>query len=921
MSDSTIKIGREGVGMYWFINTEAATNLVAARERMREIASLGFTEVWIAARYLHDPSSPRSVLLGPLYETFLRTVADEADHLGLLLIPFIVPCGFGEIAMPQYDRILIGTAGVTDGRGAIDLGLCPEPWTAGLVVRNAWMWKTVAGDCSARMIDAASVTPLTLAPDALRFERNAEGRLTAHVRAEGVPDGREIGVVFEGRKGEIVPWMHRCAADVTNPDTIRVLEDIVKKHEATLGGRRCYAGLAFDEPNIGDTSNDPNCKRERERRFYWSDSMAAAVRERRGIDLAARPYLLARPDTVEGFGARVAYFETIQDCLVDVFAAAMKHSSVPLLGTHDWSGDRDRAIYNTHDQLDFARVRAFAATDISGVQFDFDYAPSEALHAFTQKESCGKPRAMLMTDHFGEPVDLEWLLHTCERHAALGVDYMLLHAFGEITGNPPLWTRTESWIAYREPRALEWWAARMKQLSRLNEYRSRPGVLVIYPRLGRLVHCGDRYAIREWDRVMFSLFRAHYAPMTITQKDFDAIEFDGAEAAVRGNRFRAIVLPCFTGLNEDQMEKLAAFHRNGGHVLFTKSNPVFTGSDGRPAPAARKRFERMIGVEGLPAARRMNAGERMEYAGETFTARRLADGVSEYDDACMDFGGRLIVESVSAAGGRAVLAGFLVAALSCTEEMHRMHDTDTVRLLDAILRPMTSRAFSCASEDGKEDYDVLGLVRERDGETLFSAHRRHGRMAVARVGGEAQCVVYMPPDPPNRRVTGCNVFVHHAEETAHVVCNPFGEVLREIDLGRSIARVTAFDGKSLFVNFEGSRLKFVLPPGRDLRFSDIAFGARDSALPSGIEATVGEILEARVPMDAPGRLIVRATGPGRAVIRVSLCPDHGKTVTAECATSKKAAAVRTWDDNGRVRVEAEFELCENIENDLVFTQA
>jgi len=921
MSESAIKIGREGVGMYWFVNTDAARNLSAARLRMREIKSLGFTEVWIAARYLEDPTFPRSALLGPVYEGFLRTVAEEADHLELLVIPFIVPCGFGEMNPPRFDLILIGSGEVSGGAVQLDLGIVPPHWPEALVPKSAWVWKTEPTDLSERTVHAGSVRELSIAPEDVSLSRDGDGTLSANVRIPNgheVNNGDEVCVVFAGREGSPVPGLHQRAPDVTNPAFSELLKDIVRKHEEVLGGRSCYAGLAFDEPNIGDTSNDPIRKRERARRFYWSESVGAAVRERKGIDLAKRPYLLAHPDTADGYAGRVAFFEAIQECLMEAFDTALKHASVPLLGTHDWSGDRDRALYNTFDQLEFSRVRRFAATDISGIQSDFDYAPSEALHAFTQKESCGKPRAMLMTDHFREPVDQEWLLFTCERHAALGVDYMLLHAFGEITKDPPLWTRTESWLAWREPRAIEWWVARMKALSALNRFQSKPNVLVLFPRLARLVHCGDRYVVREWDRVMFSLFRAHYAPMTVSEKEFGKIRFNGGRAEYRGQEFQVLVLPCFTGLGEVEMKALSAFHQAGGHVVFTKSNLTFCDRRGGPSTAIRKQFEAMLGITKFPVVRRLNQGEEIRYGGKSYHARLLPEGVSEFDDSCLDFGDGLIVESTSGAGGRAVLIGFQAAALSCNEEMHRMHDTDTVALLDAVLSPVAGRAYLCPGGEGGEDYDVLGLVRHCNGEQMFTAHRRHGDRSVVRAG---QSVVYIPSNPPDRNLTGCNVFVRHVEEEAHIVYNPFSEALLDCDVGKGIARVLTADGTHWWVHFQGSCLRMVLPPGRELRFRRIEFGSRDEALPADIEALEGTILEARVPVDNPGLLIVRATGPGHAAIRVSLSPDHGKVISAECPTSGKPAKVRTREADGRLWAEAEFEIAENIESDLVFSQS
>ena len=77
---------------------------------------------------------------------------------------------------------------------------------------------------------------------------------------------------------------------------------------------------------------------------------------------------------------------------MDAMAYAMKESSVPCLGTHNWVGDRDRALYNTFDELQFTHTRAYGATDISGFQGEFDYAAVEPLIAFAQKECLNRER-------------------------------------------------------------------------------------------------------------------------------------------------------------------------------------------------------------------------------------------------------------------------------------------------------------------------------------------------------------------------------------------------------------------------------------------------------------------------------------------------------------------------------------------------
>jgi hypothetical protein len=918
MAPRKLKIGREGVGAYWFVNTAAAKDLHAARARMREIASVGFTEVWIAARYIEDPESPGDPLLGPLYRRFLEEVAEEADHLGILLVPFIVPCGFGEMSPPKYELRIFSCGEVRNGGARLDLGKCPVWWDGGLSPLAAFAWRTLETDLSASTVDSRTVRPVQVDTLRVEFSRGTDDVIAAAVSGPALRDGEELCVMYGAKPGTVVPGISQCAPDVTAPGMASLMTQIVESHETLLRRRPCYAGLAFDEPNIADTSNDPVAKAERERRFYWSEPLVAEVKRRSGIDLQAAPWLLARPDDSTGHAARMAYFGTIQECLVEAFATAMRSASVPLLGTHDWSGDRDRALYNTFDQVDFARVREFAATDISGLQSDDDYSASEPLIAFCQKDARGKPRAMMMTDHFSEPVDGDYLLHTCERHAALGIDYMLLHAYGQITGDPPLWTSIESWIASRETRALEAWCARMKALSALNRYRGTGNILVVFPRLGRVVRCGDRYVTREWDRVLFAMHSAHFAPVTMSQRDFAAVTFSGGRARWQGRRFGTIVFPCFAGLDPAEMNALRQFHQEGGNVVFTKPDYAFCTGDGRPSPEVRAIFEEMLGIAEPPGQRRFREGETIQFRGRTHATHRLRDGASLRDDWCLDFGGSQVVESRSRRGGTALLAGFETAALSCGEDYHRLHTRDMIAFWDAVLAPLAPRPFTCEDAAGAQDYGVLGLVRKWKGETLLTLHRRHGRQAAVRAG---RVTVHIPPDPAGRRVPGCSVFVHHAEEFAHVVCNPFGSILRELDLGRDIARVASADGLRWCALFDGPRLRLALPAGREMRFACIEYGTRDAALPAELRAETGDILEAWVPKASPGTLVMRAIGPGRAAVSVSLDPGHGASIAAKCVTSAMPGTVKAENRGGRIHVLAEFTLVDNIENDLAIVQS
>jgi hypothetical protein len=913
---------REAVGTYWFVNTETAKNLPAARLRMREFHGLGFTEVWIAVRYLDEIGDACSDLLCDNYRVFLETVLAEADGLGLRVIPFPMPCGLQGLGISCYDTVISATA-VADGSGTLtlDFGQTPEGWASEFNPFAAFAYRTAPTDLGTTVL-AESVRSLD---DILPVVKTSwdSGVLTARIDPCPADAGEEVFVALcqqtqQPTRVEPGPQWH--ATDVTSPAFAALLKRVVEFHESVCGPHPSYAGLAFDEPNIADTSNHPVSRRERVRRFYFSRSLAGRLEEEHGFDLRRRMYAMVRPASDIGFGLRIAYYECIQDALMEAMGESMKSTRVAMLGTHDWSGDRDRAIYNTFDQLDFTRTRSFGATDISGCQWDFDYAAQEPLIAFAQKETYARERAMLMTDHFGERVDLDWLLLTCERHAALGVDYMLLHAFGEITKDPPLWTRTESWIAYREPRALETWAARMKQLATLSEYAGDPDTLVVYPRYTRLIRSGDRYVVREWDKLMLSLARAHYSAMTITQRDLDQVSFSDGTATFGGRTFRTLILPCLSAMDSAQFVKIVAFHESGGNVLVTKPDYLFADSMGRPCRRLRERFEQLFGISREPEVRRLRKGEDVAWAGRTYHAQSLPEGVSEFDDCCLDLGqGPLVTDQVSAAGGHAILLGFEITMLSYAEDMHQSFSTDTVALLDNLLAPLARKAFTCAASDGAEDYRTVGLLRRRGDDRLLSVHRGHESPAVLRA---CNATVYLPGGSAAGVAPGVNAFVHHVEEPGHVVCNPFGHTLFEADLGREIASTLTYDEQWHYVHHAGSNLMMALPPGRELRLREIRFGPRDPMLPSDIVCGAGRVLEARTSVAAPGRTIVRVAGEGSTSVelQISLHAGHGRKVVVRGITSAKPAVVDVREDADRLTVTATVEILPNIENDIEVLQ-
>lgn len=896
-------IPREAVGVYWFVDDEVARNLVGARERVREFDALGFTEVWLAERYLVDIEDAPTALTAPSYRRFLEVVFDEADDLGLRVIPFVIPCCLDGLEAARFDHVLCATS--TDGM--LDFGPAPEGWASLFEPVQCVAYRLAPTDLGPTIV-TSSVRALDIALDV----QPEGGRLRATFdRAALAPDDELFVALRPPAGSETGP------PDVTAPDFAARLDAVVRFHDTVGAGHPSYAGLAFDEPNIADPA-PPDEKRLRTHRFYWSAPLAERLRQS-GVDLDGRLWAMTRPDDELGWGLRYAYYATMQDVLMEVIDGVMQPSPVPLVGTHDWSGDRDRALYNTFDQLQFTKVRSFGATDISGPQWQVDYAAVEPLLAYAQKEAYGRERAMLMTDYWRERTDFDWLTYTCERHAALGVDYMLLHAYGRIVDDPPSWTRTESWAVYREPHGLERYTARMRRLSRLRDYHGDPNVLVVFPRLARLAHVGDRFVTREWAAVMFALHRAHYSPLTISQADFDRLEFDGPTVRWGGRSVNVIVLPYAGYIDDDQLTRLLAFHEAGGHLVFTKPHDWFGTGDGRPSPYARARLGALFGIDRPPVVRRFQPGDSVTYDGVSYPAFALPDGLSQHDDAWCDFDGASVLSAENQAGGRAALLGFELAALIHGADMHDVLGTGGVALLDRLLADMTPRAFSCTTGDGSEDYDVIGLVRRRGDDVALTAHRVHDRRSLLKVG---RTTVVVPSgragDHPN--ITGVNVFVDHVEEGGVVVYNPLQDVLTEVDVGHPIREAVTSDERHRWCWFEGAELRLALPPGRTLRFASVEPGSRDPALPAALSLDGGRILSALVPVDDPATVVVRVKGEERLTLRMSLAAAHGETVAAVCQTSGVGGKVRQERVGNRIAVEIEVETIPTLENDVVVTQ-
>jgi hypothetical protein len=492
-----------------------------------------------------------------------------------------------------------------------------------------------------------------------------------------------------------------------------------------------------------------------------------------------------------------------------------------------------------------------------------------------------------------------------------------------------MWTRTETWAAYREPFGLERYAARMKTLARLRDYEAEPDVLVVFPRLARLAHVGDRYVAREWSATVIALHRAHYSPLTVSQADFGELAFAGGVVHWRGKSMGTVVLPHAGYLDDSQLDALYAFWEGGGNVVFTKPHDFFGTGAGRPSAPARERFSSWFGFgESAPVVRRFGEGDTVSYGGQSFPAFALPDGLSEHDDAYLDFGdGPAVLTASNRAGGFAALLGFELSALLHGEDMHRVVGTGGIALLDAVLSSApvpVPRAFSCIGADGAEDVDVVGLVRRRDGELFLSAHRRHDRRSVIRAGATTVVV------PPGRaaehpQITGVNVFVDHVEEAGVVVYNPGGQLLRSVELDEPIASVTTADGRQRWCWFEGSTLRLAVAPTRSMRFQAIQLGERDGALPAELSVGDGdgEIVAATVAVDDPATLVVRVRGAERVTLHVSVASEQGEVISARCRTSGQEGKVKTTPSAGgdRIDVVVEVELIPTLENDVEIKQA
>lgn len=899
---STIPL--EAVGVYWFVDDDVARNLVDARAKMREFHALGFTEVWIAERYITQLDGAPTALTAPSYGRFLDTVLGEADDLGLRVIPFFMACGLDGLEAAHFEHVLCATATATARDDRLDFGPVPEHWLdAGVLEQWASAaYRVVEGVLGPTIVSASVRSGPT------RIELSIEGG-----RLAGVLDGADVARLAEDEELFVAlrtrPGANTGPADATAADFRARLAEVVAFHDQRGAGHPSYAGLAFDEPNIVDPAPLGE-KHLRSRRFYWSESVATLVP---GLDEA--PWKMARPDDVDGWSLRFRYYAAIQNALMEAIDAATAASPVPVLGTHDWSGDRDRALYNTFDQLQFTDVRTFGATDISGPQWHVDYAAVEPLLAYAQKEAYGRERAMLMTDHFRELTDLAWLLYTGERCAALGVDYLLLHAYGRITHDPPMWTRTETWAAYREPHALERYTARMKSLARFRDYEGEPDVLVVFPRLARLAHVGDRFVTREWSAVMFALHRAHYSPLTVSQADFDDIEFDGPVATWRGRAMGVVVLPYAGYLDDAQWARLQAFHEAGGHVVLTKPHDYFDSLE------SRARLDALFGIVERPRVLRFETGASVSYEGRDYAAFALPEATSEFDDCFLDFGGTSVLTAESAAGGRAVLLGFELAALIHGAEMHDVLGLGGVSLLGSVLSTMTPPSFSCLDGDGDGDPNVIGLVRRRGADLAFSAHRIHDRASIVRVG---QSTVLVPAgraaDHP--QVTGVNVFVNHVEEPGVVVVNPLSAAVDAVTWPAPIRSITTADGLHRWAWFEDSEIRMALPPSRELRFAEVAEGERYPELPVLLGVEGGEVLGVTVPVDTPSTTLIRLRGGEHMTLRLSLAAAHGEVVAARSRTTGVEAKVApTTADGDRLVVELAVDVVPTMENDVEVTQS
>jgi hypothetical protein len=352
-------------------------------------------------------------------------------------------------------------------------------------------------------------------------------------------------------------------------------------------------------------------------------------------------------------------------------------------------------------------------------------------------------------------------------------------------------------------------------------------------------------------------------------------------------------------------------------LILTKPNPVLADDTGRCSKTVETRFNTLFGLTQRPEARRLREGEKIEYAGLTLRPHRLPDGVSEFDDACLDYSDGCVVEVTNEEGGRALLLGCALSSLSFGEELHRLRDQHAIRLLHAALGTHVSRQMSCTNMQGEEDFATFGLVRQRKQDTMATAHRVHDAFTVIRAG---RAVIYVPEGPRRPGRSGANIFVHHVEEPCHVVYNPFDRLLRTIDLGRKIRGILSYDRQWRYVHFEGSMLRLALPPRREMRFAAIEFGERDVDLPSDIAADDGDILEAHTSAADPGRTLIRVRGPERFTIRMSLAARLGRIETARCLTTQEACETRVVADDDRLQFTGSVKVIPTIENDVEILQ-
>ena len=97
------------------------------------------------AQTLREIGASPSALLCDNYRHFLEVVAEEADHLGVGIVPFIMPCGLGYLEASRYEVVLSGSTIAKRGQDPVfELGAVHAQWMSHLAIHRVFAYPRAA---------------------------------------------------------------------------------------------------------------------------------------------------------------------------------------------------------------------------------------------------------------------------------------------------------------------------------------------------------------------------------------------------------------------------------------------------------------------------------------------------------------------------------------------------------------------------------------------------------------------------------------------------------------------------------------------------------------------------------------------------------------------------------------------------------